>query len=294
MDYELDVFTVIMNPEKEITDPIVKRCLERDRELFSSFRIYTPEDGIVQEALGYFKEYIDYITALFPGENLTRWISDMVRLYILYKSTWRTLYLDWDIYIRSTDELAKTCRSSRNWTAGSNWYAVWSNGGEEKIRNLVNYFTKRLPDCTRKLLECVKERREKYSDLPEVARKKIELTALDDWSYMVEHGIGPETHMALVDLGPIGEHYTRFKWSPASFGIYDGWKLILHIRDSISGDMGLANEAGKKTKERHLFIVPESGKDVPYIMGWKGVFDSEEDCIEYIKKNSKNEVVMYG
>lgn len=278
-DYELDAFTVLMNPEKKITDPIIKKCLERDREIFPSFKIYTPGDPIVREALEYFGEYLAFIDETFPDTDLTRYRSDMVRLYILWKSTWRTLYIDWDIYIRKPEELYRCCRLRRAWSAGYNWYLLWNNGDEETYRNLTNYFKKRLPELTKKVLE---------------QKKTFGHTAIDDYRFMVEHHQQAEVNMKTVDLGKFGEHYTKFKWSPASLGLFKDMSILIHNVDKEPDDFEIYVEQGKKENYRPLFVVPEPEVDMTFIMGWKDLFGSADDCIEYIKKNSKNRVEYYG
>lgn len=279
--YELDAFTVLMNPEKKITDPVIKKCLERDKEIFPSFKIYTPGDPIVQEALEYFREYLAFIDEVFPDTDLTRYRSDMVRLYILWKSTWRTLYIDWDIYVRNPEELYRYCRMRRSWSAGYNWYLLWSNGDEETYRNLTNYFRKRLPELTKKVLE---------------QKDAFGHTAIDDYRFMADHHLQAEINLKTVDLGKIGEHYTKFKWSPASLGLFSDKYILIHTvnKDPDEAVIEGTVEQGEKEGYRPLYIVPETGVDMTYVMSWKDVFESEEDCIEYLKKNSRNEVRYYG
>lgn len=91
-------FTIDYFGDNFKNDPLLLKCIERSKEIFGkeNFKIYTPEDELVKEAIEKYKFIFDkyLVNANYPV-NL---ICDFIRLYILSKSE-DTLYVDSDVYI---------------------------------------------------------------------------------------------------------------------------------------------------------------------------------------------------
>lgn len=136
---DIRAFTVVLNKNPEdclISTKKIRKCVEKDKELFPNFQIYTLKDEIVQEALKKYERYISLISPIFLS-----FISDVVRIYIL-ANTDKNLYLDVDVYIYDLEAFIKNFneeleKKDRTLFANGAFYLIYKGESDKETLNLV-------------------------------------------------------------------------------------------------------------------------------------------------------------
>lgn len=105
----MTIFTIDTDPEQKFlkNDSVSKVCLERLKDLIKDtdieFKIFTPEDEIVDECLKKYSNYVRHIkNEVGPGYE--PFLADLIRIYILSKNK-NYLYVDSDIYFQNLNIL---------------------------------------------------------------------------------------------------------------------------------------------------------------------------------------------
>lgn len=152
---EITVFSVDLDPsDGYFSSYICSKCMLRMKEILpkAKFKIYTPNDDIVKEALEYFQEHIDFIE-----KNVCAWNpnctwahalkTDCIRMYILSKLKYH-LYFDTDVYIIE-DNILKENLTEEAFSYCGCYSSLWSGNDLNKFKDIVNYYKD--PNGVRKL-----------------------------------------------------------------------------------------------------------------------------------------------
>lgn len=120
------IFSLDLHPEDGyLNNKIEAACTKRNKELFKEkYKIFTPEDKIVQDAYDFFGK--DLINNR-PYKSME---TDLVRCYILWKlpEAW---YVDADVYFLNAKDINKVLGKVGGIKSGNCLYSA-SNGGIEK------------------------------------------------------------------------------------------------------------------------------------------------------------------
>ena len=139
---DIRAFTVVLNENLEeylSSTKRINKSVEKSKELFPNFQIYTLKDEIVQEALKKYKEYLK------QANNYLPFISDVVRIYIL-ANTDKNLYLDTDVYIYDLESFIKNLKKElkeKDRTLFIDYsFSIIYKGEEKKVLNcLLLYYS---------------------------------------------------------------------------------------------------------------------------------------------------------
>lgn len=155
---EITFFSVDLNPsDGYFLSYICSKCILRMKKILpkAKFKIYTPNDEIVKEALEYFKDYIDFIEKdVISYDPNCSWAhalkTDCIRMYILSKLKYH-LYFDTDVYIIE-DNVLKENLTEEAFSYCGCYSTLWNGSELYKFKNLVDYYKD--PNGVRKL-DCI-------------------------------------------------------------------------------------------------------------------------------------------
>lgn len=121
------VFSIDLHPEDGYVqnEKINAACVKRNRELFgNNYKIFTPEDKIVQEAYDFFGR------DLVNNRPYKSFETDLIRIYILWKeeSAW---YIDADVFIQRKVNLSLLDKRYGNINSWHSFFSATNGGCKE-------------------------------------------------------------------------------------------------------------------------------------------------------------------
>ena len=146
------VFSIDLHPEDGYVqnEKINAACVKRNRELFgNNYKIFTPEDKIVQEAYDFFGR------DLVNNRPHKSFETDLIRTYILWKeeSAW---YIDADVFVQRKVNLSLLYKRYGN---VNSWYSFFSatNGECEEGREYWGDIAKKIKQDLIEYGDCEKK-----------------------------------------------------------------------------------------------------------------------------------------
>ena len=133
------VFSIDLHPEDGYVqnEKVNAACVKRNREFFGNdYKIFTPEDKIVQEAYDFFGR------DLVNNRPHKSFETDLIRVYILWKeeSAW---YIDADVFIQKKVDLSLLDKRYGNINSWGSFFSA-TNGGCEKGRKYWGEIAKKI------------------------------------------------------------------------------------------------------------------------------------------------------
>lgn len=146
------VFSIDLHPEDGYVrnEKVNSVCIKRNEDFFgSNYKIFTPEDKIVQDAYDFFGK------DLINNRPYKSFETDLIRIYILWKleSAW---YIDADVFIQKKVNLSLLYKKYGNINCWNSFFSA-SNGGCEEGREYWGELAKKIKQDLEETGDCVEK-----------------------------------------------------------------------------------------------------------------------------------------